>query len=154
MWKHTAPLSSSGGECLQACVLDGVVTNYSHPICVKSRCVFGTNYPLGINLSIRWLRFCALKDNDLLQLRKGQYLNAQPSVDIPDRACSCVSQTATTMWTSLSVLSFLSFLSFYGCKCAPGFVCPRICRCFSNTIRCNNVTEGSAVMMGHRDKRL
>uniref|UniRef100_A0A3Q1IYJ1 G-protein coupled receptors family 1 profile domain-containing protein n=1 Tax=Anabas testudineus TaxID=64144 RepID=A0A3Q1IYJ1_ANATE len=58
------------------------------------------------------------------------------------------------MWTSLPVLSLLSVLSFYGCKCASGFVCPRICRCFSNTIRCNNVTEGSAVMMGHRDKRL
>ncbi|XP_067380193.1 lutropin-choriogonadotropic hormone receptor [Channa argus] len=58
------------------------------------------------------------------------------------------------MWTTLSVLSFLSVLCFYGCRCASGFVCPRICRCFSNTIRCNNVTEGSAVMMGHRDRRL
>nr|ABX79919.1 luteinizing hormone receptor [Dicentrarchus labrax] len=58
------------------------------------------------------------------------------------------------MWTSLPALLFLSVLGFYGCKCAPGFGCPRICRCFSNTIRCNNVTQGSALMMDHRDKRL
>ncbi|XP_071337079.1 lutropin-choriogonadotropic hormone receptor [Trachinotus anak] len=49
---------------------------------------------------------------------------------------------------------FLSVLFLLGCKYASGFVCPRICRCFSNTIRCNNVTEGSALMTGHRDKRL
>ncbi|XP_042357518.1 lutropin-choriogonadotropic hormone receptor [Plectropomus leopardus] len=58
------------------------------------------------------------------------------------------------MWTSLPVLSFLSVLFLYGCKCASGFACPRICRCFSNTIRCNNVTEGSVQTTGHRDKRL
>uniref|UniRef100_A0A3Q3N5U0 Thyrotropin receptor n=1 Tax=Mastacembelus armatus TaxID=205130 RepID=A0A3Q3N5U0_9TELE len=58
------------------------------------------------------------------------------------------------MWTSTPGLVFLSVLFFYGCKSASGFVCPRICRCFSNTIRCNNVTEGSALMMGQRDKRL
>ncbi|XP_040905277.1 lutropin-choriogonadotropic hormone receptor [Toxotes jaculatrix] len=58
------------------------------------------------------------------------------------------------MCTSLPALLFLFVLFSYGCKCASGFVCPKICRCFSNTIRCNNVTEGSALMMGHRDKRL
>uniref|UniRef100_A0A3B4YNN8 Lutropin-choriogonadotropic hormone receptor n=1 Tax=Seriola lalandi dorsalis TaxID=1841481 RepID=A0A3B4YNN8_SERLL len=58
------------------------------------------------------------------------------------------------MWTSLSVFLFLSVLFLYGWQCASGFVCPRICRCISNTIRCNNVTEGSALMMGHRHKRL
>uniref|UniRef100_UPI0037E79C59 lutropin-choriogonadotropic hormone receptor n=1 Tax=Semicossyphus pulcher TaxID=241346 RepID=UPI0037E79C59 len=55
------------------------------------------------------------------------------------------------MWTSLPAGWFLSFLFFCGCKC---FVCPRICRCFSNTIRCNNVTEGSVLTKDHRDKRL
>ncbi|KAL7383751.1 hypothetical protein ABVT39_016846 [Epinephelus coioides] len=58
------------------------------------------------------------------------------------------------MWTSPPVLSLLSVAFFYGCKCASGFVCPRICRCFSNTIRCNNVTEGSAQTISSRDKRL
>ncbi|KAK2824150.1 hypothetical protein Q5P01_021325 [Channa striata] len=58
------------------------------------------------------------------------------------------------MWTSLSALSVLSVFCFCGCRCASGFVCPRICRCYSNTIRCNNVTEGSAVMTGHRERRL
>ncbi|KAM4607488.1 lutropin-choriogonadotropic hormone receptor [Polymixia lowei] len=38
-------------------------------------------------------------------------------------------------------------------QCASGFVCPRICRCFSNAIKCNNGTEASAPM-NHRDKRL
>uniref|UniRef100_A0A3B5B3H6 Lutropin-choriogonadotropic hormone receptor n=1 Tax=Stegastes partitus TaxID=144197 RepID=A0A3B5B3H6_9TELE len=52
------------------------------------------------------------------------------------------------MWTSLSVFLLLSVLFFCGCAT---FVCPRICRCFSDTIRCNNVTERSAVMMvNHR----
>uniref|UniRef100_A0A3B5B6F6 Lutropin-choriogonadotropic hormone receptor n=1 Tax=Stegastes partitus TaxID=144197 RepID=A0A3B5B6F6_9TELE len=54
------------------------------------------------------------------------------------------------MWTSLSVFLLLSVLFFCGCAT---FVCPRICRCFSDTIRCNNVTERSAVMMGDRDER-
>ncbi|XP_076599101.1 lutropin-choriogonadotropic hormone receptor [Chaetodon auriga] len=58
------------------------------------------------------------------------------------------------MWTSLPEFWFLSVLVLYGCKCASGFACPRICRCSSNTIRCNNVTQGSALMMDHRDKRL
>ncbi|XP_071754035.1 lutropin-choriogonadotropic hormone receptor [Centroberyx gerrardi] len=58
------------------------------------------------------------------------------------------------MWTSLPFFFLPSFLFFYGCTCAWGFECPRICRCFSDTFRCNNVTEGSAVVTGHRDKRL
>ncbi|KAG8000024.1 Lutropin-choriogonadotropic hormone receptor [Nibea albiflora] len=58
------------------------------------------------------------------------------------------------MWTSLPMLLFHSFFFFYGFKCVSGFVCPRICRCYSNAIRCNNVTQGSALMMDHRDKRL
>ncbi|XP_018548553.1 lutropin-choriogonadotropic hormone receptor [Lates calcarifer] len=56
------------------------------------------------------------------------------------------------MWTSLPVLSFLSVLFFYGYERASGFVCPMICRCFSDTIRCNNVTEGSTLTMGHIDR--
>ncbi|KAM7385763.1 hypothetical protein PAMP_001821 [Pampus punctatissimus] len=39
-------------------------------------------------------------------------------------------------------------------SCASAFACPRICRCSPNTIRCNNVTEGSALMMGHREENL
>nr|XP_046257938.1 lutropin-choriogonadotropic hormone receptor [Scatophagus argus] len=58
------------------------------------------------------------------------------------------------MWTSLPVLLPLIVLVFSGCKSASKFPCPRICRCFSNTIRCNNLTQGSARMMDHRDKRL
>ncbi|KAM9345070.1 lutropin-choriogonadotropic hormone receptor [Symphorus nematophorus] len=58
------------------------------------------------------------------------------------------------MCRSLPALWFLSILVLYGCECASGFACPRICRCFSNSIRCNNVTQGSALMMDHRDKRL
>ncbi|KAE8280490.1 Lutropin-choriogonadotropic hormone receptor [Larimichthys crocea] len=58
------------------------------------------------------------------------------------------------MWTSLPMLLFHSFFLFYGFKWASGFVCPRICRCYSNTIRCNNVTQGSALMTDHRDIRL
>ncbi|XP_074502374.1 lutropin-choriogonadotropic hormone receptor isoform X2 [Sebastes fasciatus] len=60
------------------------------------------------------------------------------------------------MWASLParLFLFLSVLFLYGCKCASGFACPRICRCFSNTIRCNNVTEMSAQTTDHRDKRL
>ncbi|XP_068183004.1 lutropin-choriogonadotropic hormone receptor [Antennarius striatus] len=58
------------------------------------------------------------------------------------------------MRTSLPALSFLTALVFYGCKCVSAFACPRICRCFSHTIRCNNVTQGSALMMDHREKRL
>nr|ADV59773.2 luteinizing hormone receptor [Sebastes schlegelii] len=58
------------------------------------------------------------------------------------------------MWASLPAFLFLSVLFLYGCKCASGFACPRICRCFSNTIRCNNVTEMSAQTTDHRDKRL
>ncbi|CAI5653818.1 unnamed protein product [Oreochromis niloticus] len=55
------------------------------------------------------------------------------------------------MWTSPSV-SLLLFVSFFhGCR---NFVCPRICRCFSNAIRCNNITQGSAPVMDHRDRRL
>uniref|UniRef100_A0A3Q0RR42 Thyrotropin receptor n=1 Tax=Amphilophus citrinellus TaxID=61819 RepID=A0A3Q0RR42_AMPCI len=55
------------------------------------------------------------------------------------------------MWTSPSVFVVLSVSFFCGCR---SFVCPRICRCFSNTIRCNNITQGSAPVMDHRDKRL
>ncbi|XP_069001057.1 lutropin-choriogonadotropic hormone receptor [Embiotoca jacksoni] len=55
------------------------------------------------------------------------------------------------MWPSLLVLLLLSSLLSCGCT---SFVCPRICRCFSNTIRCNNETQGSALMMGHMDTRL
>ncbi|KAM6997294.1 lutropin-choriogonadotropic hormone receptor [Tautogolabrus adspersus] len=58
------------------------------------------------------------------------------------------------MWTSLPAVTLLSVLFFYGCKCASGFMCPRICRCFSNTIRCNDVTEGSVLTKDHRDKKL
>nr|XP_043902291.1 lutropin-choriogonadotropic hormone receptor [Solea senegalensis] len=58
------------------------------------------------------------------------------------------------MRTSAPVQLFLSVLFLFGCKGAAGFACPRICRCLSNTIRCNNVTEGSTPMMGHRYKRL
>ncbi|XP_039857219.1 lutropin-choriogonadotropic hormone receptor isoform X1 [Simochromis diagramma] len=55
------------------------------------------------------------------------------------------------MWTSPSV-SLLLFVSlFHGCR---NFVCPRICRCFSNAIRCNNITQGAAPVMDHRDRRL
>uniref|UniRef100_A0A4W5KNX1 Lutropin-choriogonadotropic hormone receptor n=1 Tax=Hucho hucho TaxID=62062 RepID=A0A4W5KNX1_9TELE len=36
------------------------------------------------------------------------------------------------------------FLFFgFGCRCASSFVCPGICRCSSNIIRCNNITEKS-----------
>ncbi|XP_059215885.1 lutropin-choriogonadotropic hormone receptor [Centropristis striata] len=58
------------------------------------------------------------------------------------------------MGTSTPVNLILFILFIFGCKCASGFACPKICRCLSNTIRCNNVTEGSAQMMGHRDNRL
>ncbi|XP_074531975.1 lutropin-choriogonadotropic hormone receptor [Halichoeres trimaculatus] len=58
------------------------------------------------------------------------------------------------MWTSLPAVFFLSVLFIYGCKSASGFVCPRICRCFPNMIRCNNMTEGSVQTKDHRDKRL
>lgn len=62
-----------------------------------------------------------------------------------------VFQKAPTMWTSPSV-SLLLFVSlFHGCR---NFVCPRICRCFSNAIRCNNITQGAAPVMDHRDRRL
>ncbi|KAM9364949.1 lutropin-choriogonadotropic hormone receptor [Pholidichthys leucotaenia] len=52
------------------------------------------------------------------------------------------------MWTSLFLLSVVFI---WGCR---SFVCPRICRCLSNTIRCNNFTEGSAPATDYRDKRL
>uniref|UniRef100_A0A3Q1EDQ2 Lutropin-choriogonadotropic hormone receptor n=1 Tax=Acanthochromis polyacanthus TaxID=80966 RepID=A0A3Q1EDQ2_9TELE len=55
------------------------------------------------------------------------------------------------MWKSMAVFLLLTVLFFCGCS---SFVCPRTCRCFSNTIRCNNVTEGSVLIMDHRDKRL
>uniref|UniRef100_A0A3P8TDU0 Lutropin-choriogonadotropic hormone receptor n=1 Tax=Amphiprion percula TaxID=161767 RepID=A0A3P8TDU0_AMPPE len=55
------------------------------------------------------------------------------------------------MWKSMPFFLLLTVLFFCGCS---SFVCPRTCRCFSNTIRCNNVTEGSVPMMDHRDKRL
>ncbi|XP_073337849.1 lutropin-choriogonadotropic hormone receptor [Pagrus major] len=58
------------------------------------------------------------------------------------------------MRTTLPLLLLLTVLIFCEWKSTSGFVCPRICRCFSNTIRCNNVTQGSALMMEHRDKRL
>uniref|UniRef100_A0A3Q0RLI3 Lutropin-choriogonadotropic hormone receptor n=1 Tax=Amphilophus citrinellus TaxID=61819 RepID=A0A3Q0RLI3_AMPCI len=51
------------------------------------------------------------------------------------------------MWTSPSVFVVLSVSFFCGCR---SFVCPRICRCFSNTIRCNNITQGSAPRDGKR----
>ncbi|XP_070697666.1 lutropin-choriogonadotropic hormone receptor [Pempheris klunzingeri] len=58
------------------------------------------------------------------------------------------------MWTPLPALLLLSALFFFGCQRASGFVCPGICRCLSTDIRCNNVTQGSARMMDHRDRRL
>nr|XP_019952217.1 PREDICTED: lutropin-choriogonadotropic hormone receptor-like [Paralichthys olivaceus] len=58
------------------------------------------------------------------------------------------------MHTPPPVRLFLAVLLFYGHRGASAFLCPRICRCLSNTIRCNNVTEASAVMTGHRHKRL
>ncbi|CAB1313216.1 unnamed protein product, partial [Coregonus sp. 'balchen'] len=48
-----------------------------------------------------------------------------------------------------SVLLFFGF----GCWCASSFVCPAICWCSSNTIRCDNVTEKS-VRMSERGPRL
>ncbi|XP_068597350.1 lutropin-choriogonadotropic hormone receptor [Brachionichthys hirsutus] len=61
------------------------------------------------------------------------------------------------MRTSLPALSLLIALGFYGRRGVSAFACPRICRCFSHTIRCNNVTQGSAdsaLTMDHREKRL
>ncbi|XP_067465910.1 lutropin-choriogonadotropic hormone receptor [Thunnus thynnus] len=58
------------------------------------------------------------------------------------------------MWTSLPLFLFLSGLFFCGFKCASVFACPRICCCFLNTIKCNNVTEEAALMKGYRLKRL
>ncbi|NP_001316271.1 luteinizing hormone/choriogonadotropin receptor precursor [Kryptolebias marmoratus] len=52
------------------------------------------------------------------------------------------------MWTSLPALFLpLSVLFLRGCA---GFECPRFCRCLSDTIRCNFMTEGK----DHRDPKL
>ncbi|XP_062285818.1 lutropin-choriogonadotropic hormone receptor [Scomber scombrus] len=58
------------------------------------------------------------------------------------------------MWTLLPLFLLLSGLFLYGFKCASAFACPKICHCFLNAIKCNNVTEESALMKGHRDNRL
>ncbi|KAM9847509.1 lutropin-choriogonadotropic hormone receptor [Aulostomus maculatus] len=54
------------------------------------------------------------------------------------------------MWTTRHLLLSVFLLS--GPRIAVS--CPRVCRCFSDTIRCNNVTEASALMTGHTEDRL
>ncbi|KAM3606675.1 uncharacterized protein V6R79_021058 [Siganus canaliculatus] len=58
------------------------------------------------------------------------------------------------MRTQLPVISFLSVIVLFESNHASGLVCPRICRCSPNTIRCNNVTQGSTQTMSRKDKRL
>uniref|UniRef100_A0A8C7MEL0 Lutropin-choriogonadotropic hormone receptor n=1 Tax=Oncorhynchus kisutch TaxID=8019 RepID=A0A8C7MEL0_ONCKI len=53
------------------------------------------------------------------------------------------------MSISLLFLFYPSVLLFFGfgCRYASSFVCPGICRCSANTIRCNNITEKSHLTM-------
>ncbi|XP_035656981.1 lutropin-choriogonadotropic hormone receptor isoform X3 [Oncorhynchus keta] len=59
------------------------------------------------------------------------------------------------MSISLLFLFYPSVLLFFGfgCRYASSFVCPGICRCSANTIRCNNITEKS-VPTSERGPRL
>uniref|UniRef100_A0A8C7GVG0 Lutropin-choriogonadotropic hormone receptor n=1 Tax=Oncorhynchus kisutch TaxID=8019 RepID=A0A8C7GVG0_ONCKI len=59
------------------------------------------------------------------------------------------------MSISLLFLFYPSVLLFFGfgCRYASSFVCPGICRCSANTIRCNNITEKS-VPTSERGSRL
>ncbi|MEQ2223967.1 hypothetical protein ILYODFUR_002562 [Ilyodon furcidens] len=62
-------------------------------------------------------------------------MRSNPGVDSPPSRCS---QTPAAMWTPLPVFLLLFVPFFYGCT---SFVCPRICRCSSETIRCRVTGE-------------